>query len=108
MRCHPSDVRTNGGLRGWRNRRLVVLAGCRRLLAAMPRQPSGSGTLLIYFGGDGLLPSLRQVRLDLRITMQRFAHGTCKGASCGWLLSTTPLFRVVRHGASLPEGRNSH
>ena len=39
--------------------------------------------------------------------MQLLADGTYWGASCGQSSPATPLFRVARHAASLPEGRNS-
>ena len=39
--------------------------------------------------------------------MQLLAAGTYWGASCGQSSPATPLFRVARHAASLPEGRNS-
>ena len=49
-------------------------------------------------------PRAAMVRI---LTMQLLADGTYWGASCGQSSPATPLFRVARHAASLPEGRNS-
>jgi hypothetical protein len=76
---------------------LVKLTGCGRLHAAFP--------IPLHFARG-------------RCKGASCAWGSCangkdpyhllhRGASCGWPLPTTPLLRVVRHGASLPEGWDS-